>query len=128
MMQRVRDGLAPDRADDLRERWPERHRTVRDGVAVRAQAAHDRPHCSWDRFAVNSSPFVIARTVLYEQVWAQSMPQLAKQFGVSYYALTKACRSADIPLPPQGYWLKLQHGRAVVGRPPLPPTPMGQSE
>jgi len=77
---------------------------------------------------VNSLPFVIARTDLYEQVWVLSMPQLAKQFGVRYYTLTKACRSADIPLPPQGYWLKLQRGKAVVGRPPLPPTPMGQSE
>jgi hypothetical protein len=77
---------------------------------------------------VNSLPFVVARSLLYEQVWVLSMPQLARQFGVSYYALTKACRSSDIPLPPQGYWLRLQHGKAVISRPPLPPMPVDQSE
>jgi hypothetical protein len=35
--------------------------------------------------------------------------------------LGKICKKLDIPLPPLGYWAKLQHGKAVT-RPPLPPS------
>ena len=57
-------------------------------------------------------PFTVTRATLYEQVWAQPMLQLAKQYRVSSNAVAKACRKASIPVPPRGYWAKLQHGQA----------------
>lgn len=73
-------------------------------------------------------PFTVTRATLYEQVWAQPMLQLAKQYRVSSNAVAKACRKANIPVPPRGYWAKLQHGKRVMKRPPLPPAPKDRSE
>jgi hypothetical protein len=77
---------------------------------------------------VNAPPFTVTRAALYEQVWAQPMLQLAKQYRVSSNAVAKACRKANIPVPPRGYWAKLQHGKRVMKRPPLPPAPTNRSE
>jgi hypothetical protein len=61
----------------------------------------------------------IAREELYRRVWETPVRTLAKEFDISDVGLSKACRRADIPLPPVGYWTKVQHGQAPK-RPPLP--------
>lgn len=61
------------------------------------------------------------REVLYEQVWAEPVREVAKRYGVSDVALAKACRRLSVPLPGRGYWAKRRAGMAPP-RPPLPAT------
>lgn len=63
----------------------------------------------------------ILREELYRRVWEQPVAALAKEFDISDVGLAKACRANAIPLPPRGYWMKLQHGKAV-SKPALPPS------
>ena len=58
----------------------------------------------------------VHREELYTQVWSEPMVRLAKRYNVSDVALAKVCRKLDIPVPPRGYWRRLQTGRR-----PAPP-------
>jgi hypothetical protein len=60
------------------------------------------------------------REVLYEQVWAEPVRDLAKRYGVSDVALAKACRRLSVPLPGRGYWAKRRGDGRTPPRPPLP--------
>ena len=61
----------------------------------------------------------ISREELYRRVWEFPVVTLAKEFDISDVGLSKACRANSIPLPPRGYWTKLQHGKTVA-KPALP--------
>ena len=63
---------------------------------------------------------VFTRQALYERVWAEPIRTVARSLGVSDVGLAKACRAAGIPTPPRGWWAKLQHGKPLPPRPPLP--------
>jgi hypothetical protein len=63
----------------------------------------------------------ISREELYRRVWESPVVTLAKEFDISDVGLAKACRANAVPLPPRGYWMKLQHGKTVT-RPELPPS------
>ncbi|MEM5387913.1 hypothetical protein VSR68_30635 [Paraburkholderia phymatum] len=71
--------------------------------------------------------YLFTRRQLYELVWAGPITALAKSLGVSDVGLAKACRRGDIPLPPRGYWAKLNAGRHV-DRTPLPLRAPGASD
>lgn len=64
----------------------------------------------------------ISREELYRRVWESPVSKLAAEFDISDVGLSKVCRANAIPLPPRGYWMKLQHGKSVT-KPPLPPSP-----
>lgn len=64
------------------------------------------------------------RDALYELVWTAPVYEVAARLGVSDVAVAKLCRRADIPLPPRGYWQRLDAGQCV-DRPALPPAPAG---
>ena len=66
---------------------------------------------------------VFTRRALYDRAWAEPMRTVAQSLGVSDVGLAKACRAADIPTPPRGWWAKLQHGKPLPPRPPLPARP-----
>lgn len=68
----------------------------------------------------------VTRADLFEQVWARPMVKVAADYRVSATALVKACRKAEIPVPPQGYWNKLQFGKPVPKQPSLPAVSQGQ--
>jgi hypothetical protein len=55
------------------------------------------------------------------------MIKAGARFGISGNGLKKACQRASIPLPPQGYWNKLQAGHKVA-KTPLPPASAGTPE
>ena len=55
----------------------------------------------------------VQREVLYDQVWAQPMTKLAKEYGISDVALAKICKKLNIPYPWRGYWRRKETGRAV---------------
>jgi hypothetical protein len=64
---------------------------------------------------------IYEREKLYEEVWKEPVLVVANRYGVSNVALAKACRKLAVPLPPRGYWAKVQAGRKPPPRPPLPP-------
>ncbi|MGD9851071.1 MAG: hypothetical protein AB7T38_07380 [Nitrospirales bacterium] len=59
------------------------------------------------------------RGSLYEQVWSQPVQDAAKSYGISGVRLGKVCRILHVPVPPRGYWARVQHGQKIR-RPPLP--------
>ena len=69
----------------------------------------------------------VTRQELYDAIWSEAKTTVAKRFGVSDVALGKACRNANIPTPPVGYWARLAVGKKVE-RPPLPPRGVGMSD
>jgi hypothetical protein len=54
----------------------------------------------------------IKRLGLFELVWNKPMMALSKEFNLSDNGLRKICKKHDIPLPPMGYWMKLEFGKA----------------
>lgn len=61
----------------------------------------------------------ITRKELYELVWSEPLTKLAKRFGISDVGFAKACRRANVPVPPRGYWARLAAGQPL-DRTPLP--------
>lgn len=61
----------------------------------------------------------LSRKELYDKVWATPMIKLAKEFNLSDNGLRKICKNFDIPIPPVGYWQKIQYGKKV-NQLPLP--------
>lgn len=60
------------------------------------------------------------REKLYKEVWEKPVSSVAKEYGVSDTAIAKACRRLNVPLPPRGYWAKVQAGQS----PSIPELPV----
>ena len=76
---------------------------------------------------VANKSHTLDRTVLYELVWQYPRTELAKQFELSDVAIAKHCKSARIPMPPPGYWVRIKNGSKTAVRPQLPQRLPGQS-
>ena len=50
------------------------------------------------------------REEFFERVWSEPVEQLARSWGLSGRGLAKACEKIRVPVPPRGYWAKLQLG------------------
>lgn len=61
----------------------------------------------------------ITRESLYEEIWAEPVTRVAPRYGISGVALGKICRKHKIPLPPRGYWAKINAGH-LPKKIPLP--------
>jgi hypothetical protein len=70
---------------------------------------------------------VITRQDLYEIVWAETVNTISKKFNITEYAIKKVCQQMSIPLPPIGYWSRINHGKAVE-KDPLPEDYTGKTE
>lgn len=64
---------------------------------------------------------IIKRQDLYDEIWKLSALGVAKKYNISNSALLKICKDASIPIPPAGYWTKIEFGKEAV-RTPLPKT------
>lgn len=64
--------------------------------------------------------FIHDRVKLYNEVWAEPVTTVARQYGVSDVAIHKLCKRLEIPMPSPGYWAKLKAGKSVENKPPLP--------
>ena len=53
------------------------------------------------------------RTELYEEVWNEPITQVAPRYNLSDTGLRKQCKKLGIPVPPRGYWKKVESGIAV---------------
>ena len=70
----------------------------------------------------------ITRAELYEKVWSEPMVKIAKEFGISDRGLAKTCKRLEVPVPPRGYWAKLQAGKRVSKLPLPAAKPMTTAE
>jgi len=52
----------------------------------------------------------LERSALYEEVWSEPISRLAPKYGLTGNGLKKICAKLNIPVPPRGYWAKIQHG------------------
>jgi len=59
------------------------------------------------------------RTALYDQVWSRPAYEVTKSYGISGVMLGKVCRKLMVPVPPRGYWARIQNGQQIK-RPSLP--------
>lgn len=75
----------------------------------------------------NCREIKLDRAMLFERVWAEPVAKLAEAWGISGPGLAKACRRLQIPVPPRGYWAKVQAGQRVR-RPRLLKLPPGQAD
>ncbi len=53
------------------------------------------------------------RNQLYELIWSEPLLKLSKKYCISDNGLRKICKSMNIPLPPNGYWMKIKYGKKV---------------
>jgi len=51
------------------------------------------------------------RNELYKAVWERPATEVAKEYGVSSVALSKICRSMNVPIPYRGYWAEVRAGK-----------------
>jgi hypothetical protein len=61
----------------------------------------------------------MSREQLYNEIWTISVAGVAKKYAIPYARLLKLCEEAFIPIPPSGYWTKLNFGKPVT-QTPLP--------
>ena len=69
----------------------------------------------------------VHREALYREVWEDPISKLAIRYNISDVALAKVCRKLHVPVPPRGYWARIQHGQHVT-REKLPKLPNGALE
>lgn len=69
-----------------------------------------------------SNSTTVTREHLYQQVWETPMQTLAASYGISGNGLAKICDKMKVPYPSRGYWAKVQAGKPVGRRAPLPAT------
>ena len=59
------------------------------------------------------STATLTRRELYDLVWAKPISNIAKEHGIGENELRKTCTRLKIPLPKNGYWMKLRYGKPV---------------
>lgn len=55
----------------------------------------------------------LTRKELYDLVWSTPLSKLAKEYALSDNGFRKLCNRYDIPIPKNGYWLKLKFNKPV---------------
>lgn len=64
---------------------------------------------------------IIDRRQLYDEVWAEPVVWVARRYGITNTALAKICLKLDVPVPPRGYWSRIDAGQALEPDPLFPP-------
>ena len=52
----------------------------------------------------------LTRESLFDLVWSKPKTAIAKDLGISDVAVRKICLKLNVPMPPQGYWLRSRQG------------------
>lgn len=55
----------------------------------------------------------LTRKQLYDLVWSTPISKLAQQYACSSDGIKKICKKFEIPMPQNGFWLKLKHNKKV---------------
>jgi hypothetical protein len=61
----------------------------------------------------------MTRKQLYDEIWEISVAGVTKKYNLAYAHLMKQIKGAGIPIPPSGYWTKLNFNKPVT-KPELP--------
>ncbi|MCM3342058.1 hypothetical protein M3650_26390 [Paenibacillus sp. MER TA 81-3] len=56
----------------------------------------------------------MTRKQLYDEIWEISVAGVAKKYNLPYAHLMKQIKDAGIPIPPSGYWTKLNFNKPVT--------------
>lgn len=75
------------------------------GLMKKPVSQHEKRKQEFVRFASRYD-----RTKLYDQVWVQPVQEVAKTYKISGVMLGKVCRKLQVPVPPRGYWARVQSG------------------
>lgn len=65
------------------------------------------------------SVITMTRRQMYDEIWQLSVNGVANKYDLPYAHLLKMIKQADIPIPPSGYWVKLNFNKPVT-KPELP--------
>lgn len=60
------------------------------------------------------SEIAMTRKQLYDEIWEMSVAGVAKKYNLPYAHLLKQIKEASIPIPPSGYWTKLNFNKPVT--------------
>lgn len=60
---------------------------------------------------------VLSRERLYELVWSMPVMAAAERYGLTGTGLAKICARLLVPVPPRGYWARVQAGQDVAKSP-----------
>jgi hypothetical protein len=55
----------------------------------------------------------LSRKQLYDIVWSTSLSKLTQEYAFSNEGIKKICKQFDIPMPDNGYWIKLKFNKPV---------------
>ena len=55
----------------------------------------------------------LTRKELYEEIWKLSVAGVARKYGIPYAKCLTQIKAAQIPIPPSGYWTKINFGKQV---------------
>ena len=87
------------------------------GIMTMCMAIYNSTYTpSWTkggRILTEEQVFKMTRAQLYNEIWKLSVAGVAKKYNADYNALLKLCKETNIPIPPSGYWTKLQYGKPV---------------
>lgn len=74
---------------------------------------------------LGSAQVRLTRKEFFELVWTKPVSKLAEEWGMSDRGLGKACSRIKVPVPPRGYWAKVEAGQRP-SRPQLPRLKSGE--
>ncbi|GAA0387416.1 hypothetical protein [Paenibacillus motobuensis] len=60
------------------------------------------------------SEITMTRKQLYDEIWEISVAGVSKKYNLPYTHLMKQIKEAGIPIPPSGYWTKLNFNKPVT--------------
>lgn len=105
---------APETYNELVRTAKMQERLIAIGIARKPVSQREKRMTEISRYMA-----LYDRKELYKQVWAQPVKDVAKTYGVSGPMLGRVCRALRVPVPPRGYWARVQAGQRVK-KPPLP--------
>ena len=73
----------------------------------------DQQYCSHACYSKSNRKFEISKEDLLILIWSYPTIKVGKLLGVSDVAISKRCKTLNIPKPPRGYWRKVET-RAII--------------
>jgi len=123
------DTTPPNESQDIYQSRPTRAREVlsKFGVKVPKPKPQLPRYVEIGAWRRDGREIRLDRAVLFDRVWTVPVEKLAKEWALSGRGLARACHRLKIPVPPSGFWARVQNGHRMR-RPRLPELPPGEAE
>jgi hypothetical protein len=56
---------------------------------------------------------IFTRKRFYDLIWSEPLSRLSKKYAISDNGLRKMCTKYNVPIPKNGYWIKLKFNKPV---------------